>query len=102
MLRKKFKIYLSQAALDDLYYLTEFYKKLMFRLAKNLIIEMNEAFGRLQTNPGTFAEGYNGKFGIITLRKYPVEIYYTIDQHDIIVLSIEHKNQHPNKWIDRV
>ncbi len=102
MIRKKFKIYISESALNDLHALTEFYKKLMFHLAKGLIIELNETFSRLQTNPASYDEGFDGKFGILTLRKYPVEVYYTIEEHSIIILSFEHKNLSPLKWIERV
>ena len=102
MIRKKFKIYLSESALNDLHGLVELYKKLMFHLAKGLIIELNETLSRLQGSPASFSEGYDGKFGIINLRKYPVEVYYTIEEHSIIILSFEHKNHDPNKWIERV
>ncbi len=102
MIRKKFKIYLSGSALNDLHALAGFYKKLMFHLAKGLVIELNETLSRLQSNPASFGQGYDGKFGVINLRKYPVEIYYTIDGHSIIILSFEHKNHTINKWIERV
>ncbi len=102
MIRKKFKIFVSQTALDDLHELIEFYKKLKFPLARGLVIEINENFARLQTNPGAFGQEYDGQVGLINLRKYPVEIYYTIDEHSIIILSFEHKNNSPNKWIERV
>ncbi len=102
MIRKKFKIFVSGSALDDLHRLVEFYKKLMFHLAKGLIIELNETFGQLQVNPAAFDQEYKNGFGIITLRKYPVEVYYTIDEHSIIILSFQHKNNNPSKWIERV
>ncbi len=102
MIRKKFKIYLIDAALDDLNHLVEFYKKLMFKFAKNLILELDQTFKTLQANPHTFSAGYDGQFGIINLRKYPVGVFYHIDGQQIIILAIQHKNFNPNYWIERV
>ncbi len=102
MIRKKFKIYLIDAALDDLNRLVEFYKKLMFKFAKNLILELDQTFKTLQANPHTFSAGYDGQFGIINLRKYPVEVFYHIDGQQIIILAIQHKNFNPDYWIERV
>ena len=102
MIRKKFKIYVSGSALDDLHRLVDFYKKLMFHLAKNLVIELNDTFALLQNSPGSFERSYKDNLGVINLRKFPVEVYYTIDGHSIIILSFQHKNSSPEKWIERV
>jgi len=102
VVKKKQKIYLTDEALQDLNLLTGFYKKLMFKFAKNLVLEIDETLKSLQRNPHAFDQGYNGKIGIITLRKYPVEIFYTLEQNKIIVLAIQHKNHSINYWINRV
>ncbi len=102
MLRKKFKILLTDSALDDLKSLIDYYKKLMFKFSKNLVLELDETFKFLQNNPHAYEQGYDGHFGIINLRKYPVEIFYTIDDQNIVILSLKHKNQNPNYWIERV
>ncbi len=74
----------------------------MFKFAKNLILELEQTFKNLQANPHAFSNGYDGEFGIINLRKYPVEVFYHIDGQNIIVLAIKHKNFNPNYWIERV
>ncbi len=102
MVRKKFKILLSQEAIDDLNKLLEYYKKLMFRFAKNLVLELDETLKFLQNNPHAYSDGYDGEFGIITLRKYPVEVFYHIDGQNVIILALQHKNNSPLYWIQRV
>lgn len=102
MVRKKFKIQLIDSSLDDLKYLIDYYKKLMFKFSKNLVLEIDETLKFLQNNPHSFEQGYDGTFGIINLRKYPVEIFYTIDGQNIIILAFKHKNQDPSYWIQRV
>jgi len=102
MIRRKFDIIFSKAALEELNLIIDFYKKLMFRLARNLIIEMHEVLMFLKNNPHAYDDYYDGKFGVITMRKYPVEIYYHIENQKIIVLAIRHKNEKPLKWVERV
>ena len=102
MIRKKFKIYFAKEALEDLNKIIEFYKKLMFHLARNLVIELQETFLFFQNNPHLYDDYYDGEFGVLTLRKYPIEVYYHIDGQDIIVLAVKHKNETPFKWSERV
>jgi plasmid stabilization system protein ParE len=99
MLKKKFDIYLCPCALEDLNTLIQFYKKLKFRLARNLIIELNQTFAKLYNQPYTLDEQ---KYKSINLSKLPVTVIYKIESHNIIILAIVHKNQNFPNWIFRV
>lgn len=83
-------------ALEEYEQSIEWYAERSIKASENFIIEVQESIEEIKHNPTQFKNRYK-KYYEITLKKYPFDIVYIIEEERIVIMSIYHQKRNPKK-----
>lgn len=91
------KVVYSKESLEELYNVTDFYKKIDAEIVRNFKIEIKKVESTLEKSPEIYKIRYK-LFRRVNLKNYPFSIFFKIDKSNIKIVKIIHQSRDPVFW----
>ncbi len=90
---------LAQLDLQDVY---EWYERKKAGLGDEFLDEFDETINKIEKNP-FHASGYDDKTRSASLKRFPYEVIYLVDEykHEVYVIAIGHQHRKPGRFLRR-
>lgn len=96
-----FKIEFKEQAREDIAIIVQWYDEQRDGLGDSFLTELRQFIDQLSFNPHIYqVRRKNTRLGI--LKRFPYIIAYQIENKSIIIFSIIHQHQHPQKKFQRI
>jgi plasmid stabilization system protein ParE len=97
---KRFKIVYTQAAVNHIIHIIEWYNKQSKGLGKRFEGNLKKELSAIKKNPFTRSFRYDEvRFAVI--KKFPYAAHYTVEDNIIIIHAVFGFKEDPEKWISR-
>ena len=95
-----YKLFLLDAALEDLDIAFNWYSKIHIALAKDLVFRVKEALSRIQRNP-LISQNLSVGFRKINKQRFLYKLIFEVRETEIIVVPLAHHKRKPGYWENR-
>jgi hypothetical protein len=92
-----YNVVISTIALEVLYDSAAWYNSKKENLGFEFINEVDSIIVVIQSNPLLFSNVY-GNFRMALTKRFPFEIFYSIDNFTVVIHHIFHASRNPKNW----
>jgi plasmid stabilization system protein ParE len=93
------RVHLKRRAAEDLRDAKAWYSRRSAGLGKRFAVEFDEVLREVITSPAAF-QVVEGNVRRALLLRFPFSVYYTLENHELIILAVLHFRRHPGSWKD--
>lgn len=92
-----YSVFLSPIAESELLESATWYNERKENLGVEFIEEIDNAILNIQSKPLQYKIAYKN-FRIALTKRFPFEIFYSVDEHNILIHHIFHASRNPKIW----
>jgi plasmid stabilization system protein ParE len=100
------RVRVDPRAADELDEAAEWYDRQRAGLGRELVLEVRAAVRSLAQNStaGSPVEAVDPALGVrrVRVRRFPYQVVYVMQDHDIVVIAVAHHRRRPSYWATRV
>lgn len=95
------KLRILSPAQDEIFRVIDFYDGKAIGLGAEFVEELDRVLEFLRDHPGMGAP-FQAETRRLLVRRFPLSVIYSTDEHEIVVIAIAHQSQEPGYWLGRV